>query len=163
MAFKHEVVDGNTKGIDFLFKKNKIDPVFGTARSPRPNSVEVTARTGRTDARGEEHRHRHRLRRDALPGIEIDDKVIVSSTGALELRVPKRLVVIGGGVIGLELGSVWQRLGSEVTVVEYLDRILPGMDGEVAKEFQRILGKQGLQFKLGAKVTKVEPKARAPR
>ena len=92
-----------------------------------------------------------------LPGVEIDEKVVVSSTGALELEsVPKRLVVIGAGVIGLELGSVWRRLGSEVTVVEYLDRILPGMDGEVAKNFQRILGKQGFQFKLGSKVTKVE-------
>jgi dihydrolipoamide dehydrogenase len=92
-----------------------------------------------------------------LPGIEIDEKVVVSSTGALELEsVPKRLVVIGAGVIGLELGSVWRRLGSEVIVVEYLDRILPGMDAEVAKNFQRILGKQGFQFKLGAKVTKVD-------
>jgi dihydrolipoamide dehydrogenase len=92
-----------------------------------------------------------------LPGIEIDEKVVVSSTGALELEsVPKRLVVIGAGVIGLELGSVWRRLGSEVIVVEYLDRILPGMDAEVAKNFQRILGKQGFQFKLGAKVTGVQ-------
>jgi dihydrolipoamide dehydrogenase len=96
-----------------------------------------------------------------LPGIEIDEKVIVSSTGALDLEsVPKRLVVIGAGVIGLELGSVWRRLGSEVTVVEYLDRILPGMDGEVAKNFQRILSRQGFQFKLGAKVTKVEKGAK---
>jgi dihydrolipoamide dehydrogenase len=92
-----------------------------------------------------------------LPGIEIDETVVVSSTGALELdTVPKRLVVIGAGVIGLELGSVWRRLGSEVIVVEYLDRILPGMDGEVAKQFQRILSKQGFQFKLSSKVTKVE-------
>src|SRR5690242_5838387 len=97
-----------------------------------------------------------------LPGIEIDEKVVVSSTGALELEsVPKRLVVIGAGVIGLELGSVWRRLGSEVIVVEYLDRILPGMDGEVARQFQRILAKQGIQFKLGAKVTKVERKGKA--
>ncbi|MET0428217.1 MAG: FAD-dependent oxidoreductase, partial [Microvirga sp.] len=158
MAFKQEGVDGNVKGIDFLFKKNKIEPYFGTARIAAAGRVEVTAEDGSNQmleakniviATGSDVTR--------LPGIEIDERVVVSSTGALELPAgPRRLVVIGAGVIGLELGSVWRRLGSEVTVVEYLDRILPGMDGEVAKTFQRILGKQGFQFTLGAKVTKVD-------
>lgn len=157
-AFKQEGVDGNTKGVEFLLKKNKIDAFFGTARIAAAGQVEVTGDDGSNQlletkniviATGSDVTR--------LPGIEIDEKVVVSSTGALELEsVPKRLVVIGAGVIGLELGSVWRRLGSEVTVVEYLDRILPGMDAEVAKQFQRILAKQGFQFKLGAKVTKVE-------
>ena len=159
MAFKQEGVDGNTKGVEFLLKKNKIDAFIGTARIAAPGQVEVTGEDGSNQmletkniviATGSDVTR--------LPGVEIDEKVVVSSTGALELEsVPKRLVVIGAGVIGLELGSVWRRLGSEVIVVEYLDRILPGMDAEVAKQFQRILGKQGFQFKLGAKVTKVEP------
>ena len=92
-----------------------------------------------------------------LPGVTIDERTVVSSTGALDLEtVPKRLLVIGAGVIGLELGSVWRRLGAEVTVVEYLDRVLPGMDGEVGKQFQRIMGKQGIVFKLSTMVTAVE-------
>ena len=158
LAFKQEGVDGNVKGVEFLLKKNKIDAFFGTARIAAAGQVEVTAEDGSNQvletkniviATGSDVTR--------LPGVEIDEKVVVSSTGALELEsVPKRLVVIGAGVIGLELGSVWRRLGSEVIVVEYLDRILPGMDGEVAKQFQRILGKQGFQFKLGSKVTKVE-------
>src|SRR5918998_6373008 len=137
--------------------------VIGTARIAAPGQVEVTGEDGSNQmletkniviATGSDVTR--------LPGIEIDEKVIVSSTGALELEsVPKRMVVIGAGVIGLELGSVWRRLGSEVIVIEYLDRILPGMDNEVAKQFQRILGKQGMQFKLGAKVTKVEPSGRS--
>ena len=99
-----------------------------------------------------------------LPGVEIDEKVVVSSTGALDLpKVPKKLLIIGAGVIGLELGSVWRRLGSEVLVVEFLDRILPGMDADVGKQFQRILQKQGIQFKLSSKVTKVEPKGEGAR
>src|SRR5919112_2670790 len=158
LSFKQEGVEGNTKGVEFLLKKNKIDAFIGTARIAAPGQVEVTGEDGSNQmletkniviATGSDVTR--------LPGIEIDEKVVVSSTGALDLEsVPKRLVVIGAGVIGLELGSVWRRLGSEVTVVEYLDRILPGMDGEVGKNFQRILGKQGFQFKLGAKVTKVE-------
>jgi dihydrolipoamide dehydrogenase len=158
MAFKQEGVDGNVKGIEFLFKKNKIDAFFGSARLAAAGQVEVKSEDGSNQvletkniviATGSDVTR--------LPGVEIDEKVVVSSTGALELdSLPKRLVVIGAGVIGLELGSVWRRLGSEVIVVEYLDRILPGMDGEVAKQFQRILTKQGFQFKLGAKVTKVE-------
>ena len=158
MTFKDEGVSGNVKGIDFLFKKNKIDPVRGTGRIAGPGRVEVTAEDGATQvletkaiviATGSDVAR--------LPGIEIDERTVVSSTGALALpAVPKRMLVIGAGVIGLELGSVWRRLGSEVTVVEYLDRILPGMDDEVAKQFQRILGKQGMTFRLSSKVTKVE-------
>ncbi|WP_112661760.1 dihydrolipoyl dehydrogenase [Microvirga flavescens] len=157
MAFKQEGIDGNTKGVEFLLKKNKIDAFLGTGRIAAAGQVEVTAEDGSKQiletkniliATGSDVAR--------LPGVEIDEKVVVSSTGALELEsIPKRLIVIGAGVIGLELGSVWRRLGSEVTVVEYLDRILPGMDGEVAKNFQRMLSKQGFAFKLGSKVTKV--------
>ena len=153
LAFKDEAIDGNTKGIEFLFKKNKIEWVKGEGVIEAAGKVKVGDRrleakhiviaTGSDVAR--------------LPGIEIDEKTVVSSTGALELdKVPGKLLVIGGGVIGLELGSVWARLGAEVTVVEYLDAILPGMDGEVVKNFTRILKKQGFTLKLGSKVTKVE-------
>ncbi len=158
MAFKQEGIEGNTKGVEYLLKKNKIDTFLGAGRITAPGRIEVTAEDGSKQsvetkniviATGSDVTR--------LPGITIDEKTVVSSKGALELEtVPKRLVVIGAGVIGLELGSVWRRLGSEVIVVEYLDRILPGMDSEVAKQFQRILGKQGMQFKLGSKVTKVE-------
>jgi len=153
LAFKDEAIDGNTKGIEFLFKKNKIEWVKGEGVIEAAGKVKVGDRrleakhiviaTGSDVAR--------------LPGIEIDEKTVVSSTGALELdKVPGKLLVIGGGVIGLELGSVWARLGAEVTVVEYLDAILPGMDGEVVRNFTRILKKQGFTLKLGSKVTKVE-------
>lgn len=153
IAFKDEAVDGNTKGIEFLFKKNKIEWVKGLGEIIGTGKVKVGERvleakniviaTGSDVAR--------------LPGIEIDEKTVVSSTGALTLtKVPERLLVIGGGVIGLELGSVWGRLGAKVQVVEFLDAILPGMDGEVVKNFTRILKKQGFDFKLGSKVTKVE-------
>ncbi len=152
LAHKDKVVKENTGGIEFLFKKNKIAWLKGAGRIASPNTVEVegvgtvTANKAIVIATGSEV--------TPLPGIEIDEQKIVSSTGALELpEVPKRLVVIGGGVIGLELGSVWGRLGSQVTVVEFLDRVLPTMDGEVSKQMQRILGKQGMTFKLGAKVT----------
>jgi dihydrolipoamide dehydrogenase len=161
-AFKQDGVDGNVKGVEFLLKKNKVDAVFGTARIAAVGQIEVKAEDGSTQmletrniviATGSDVTR--------LPGIDIDEQVVVSSTGALDLaNVPKRLVVIGAGVIGLELGSVWRRLGSEVVVVEYLDRILPGMDAEVAKQFQRILGKQGFQFKLGSKVTGVKRAAK---
>ncbi|MFO7309138.1 MAG: dihydrolipoyl dehydrogenase [Pseudomonadota bacterium] len=157
-AFKQEGIDGNTKGVEFLLKKNKIDAFHGTGRIAAPGKVEVTAEDGSVKtleakniviATGSDVAQ--------LPGVTIDEKVVVSSTGALSLeKVPGKLVVVGAGVIGLELGSVWRRLGAEVTVVEFLDRILPGMDGEVAKNFQRILSKQGFTFKLGSKVTKVE-------
>ncbi|KQP11324.1 dihydrolipoamide dehydrogenase [Methylobacterium sp. Leaf99] len=157
MAFKQDGVDGNTKGVEFLLKKNGIDSYRGTARLAGAGRVEVLSEDGGNQlletknvviATGSDV--------TKLPGVTIDETIVVSSTGALELQaVPKKLLIIGAGVIGLELGSVWRRLGSEVTVVEYLDRILPGMDGEVGKQFQRILGKQGVQFKLSSKVTGV--------
>ena len=153
LAFKDEAIDGNTKGIEFLFKKNKIEWVKGEGRIEGPGKVKVGDRTLEAKniviATGSDVAK--------LPGVEIDEKTVVSSTGALELdKVPGKLLVVGGGVIGLELGSVWGRLGAEVTVVEFLDNILPGMDGEVVKNFTRTLKKQGFSFKLGTKVTKVE-------
>jgi dihydrolipoamide dehydrogenase len=160
MEFKQEGVDGNTKGVEFLLKKNKIEAHHGHARIVAPGQIEVTGQDGAAktlDTKAIVIATGSDVTR--LPGVAIDEKVVVSSTGALELaNVPKRLVVIGAGVIGLELGSVWRRLGSEVIVLEYLDRILPGMDSEVAKQFQRILGKQGVQFRLSSKVTGVEVK-----
>jgi dihydrolipoamide dehydrogenase len=158
MGFKQEAVDGNTKGIEFLFKKNKITAFRGTGRILGKGKVEVTPDDGKAEvietrhiviATGSEPSH--------LKGVEIDEKVVVTSTGALELdKVPGNLVVIGAGVIGLELGSVWQRLGANVTVIEYLDRILPGLDGEMAKQFQRLITRQGVTIKLSSKVTSVE-------
>jgi len=158
MAHKDATIKSNVDGVAFLFKKNKIDGIIGTGKVLSAGKVEVTAAGGDTQvleaksiviATGSDSA--------GLPGIEVDEKRVVTSTGALELdAVPERLLVIGAGVIGLELGSVWGRLGSQVTVVEYLDRILPGMDGEVAKQFQRILKKQGFAFKLGSKVTGVD-------
>jgi dihydrolipoamide dehydrogenase len=158
MAHKQETIDANVTGVGFLLKKNKIDAFHGTASIPAAGKVVVTAEDGKTQeiatkniviATGSESA--------PLPGVTIDEKTVVTSTGALEIgSVPKELVVVGAGVIGLEIGSVWSRLGAKVTVVEYLDRILPGMDGEVAKQFQRILEKQGFTFQLGSKVTKVE-------
>ncbi|HEV7337066.1 MAG TPA: dihydrolipoyl dehydrogenase [Bosea sp. (in: a-proteobacteria)] len=158
LVHKQETVDANVNGVAFLLKKNKIDPFHGTASIPAAGKVVVTAEDGKTQelttkniviATGSES--------TALPGVTTDEKTIVTSTGALELTaVPKELLVVGAGVIGLEIGSVWARLGAKVTVVEYLDRILPGMDDEIAKQFQRILQKQGFAFHLGSKVTKVE-------
>jgi len=158
MAHKQETIDANVTGVGFLLKKNKIDAFHGTASIPAAGKVVVTAEDGKTQeietktiviATGSESA--------PLPGVTVDEKTVVTSTGALEIgAVPKELVVVGAGVIGLEIGSVWARLGAKVTVVEYLDRILPGMDGEVAKQFQRILQKQGFTFQLGSKVTKVE-------
>src|SRR5216683_1258707 len=158
LKFKDEGVDGNVKGVAFLFKKNKIDSFQGTGRIVAPGKVEVKSAGGATEtietkniviATGSDVAR--------LKGIEIDEKRIVSSTGALVLpNVPEKLLVVGAGVIGLELGSVWRRLGADIIVVEFLDRILPGMDGEVAKQFQRMLEKQGFTFKLGAKVTGVD-------
>ncbi len=158
MAHKTATVEGLTKGIDFLFKKNGITRIDGKGKFLAPGRIEVTAADGGTRlletthvviATGSDVM--------PLPGIEIDEERIVSSTGALSLpKVPKHLLVVGGGVIGLELGSVWRRLGAKVTVVEFLDRIVPGIDGEVAKTFQRVLKKQGFTFKLGTKVTAVD-------
>ena len=149
-ARKGEVVTANTKGIEFLFKKNKVTWLKGEAKFTAPGAIEVAgqAYTAKSIviATGS----------DSVPlkGVEVDEKRIVTSTGALELdKVPGHIVVIGGGVIGLELGSVWRRLGAEVTVVEFLDRITPGLDNEISKAFQQILTKQGFKFKLGHKVT----------
>lgn len=158
LAFKDAGVEGNVKGIDFLFRKNKVDAVHGTARIIAPGKIEVTKADGGKEtietksiviATGSDVAK--------LRGIDIDEKRIVSSTGALALeKVPEHLLVVGAGVIGLELGSVWRRLGAKVTVVEFLDRILPGMDVEVGKQFQRILQRQGMAFKLSSKVTAIE-------
>lgn len=157
-AYKAEGVDGNVKGVDFLLKKNKIDSHRGIGRIAGAGRVIVTGEDGgETEIETKNIVIATGSDVARLPGVEIDEKRVVSSTGALEFtEVPKRLVVVGAGVIGLELGSVWRRLGSEVTVVEYLDRILPGLDGEIAKQFQRILGKQGFAFRLGQKVTGVD-------
>ncbi|WP_068084970.1 dihydrolipoyl dehydrogenase [Polycladidibacter stylochi] len=162
-AHKDKVIEGNTAGIDYLFKKNKIDIFTGTGRVLAQGKVEVLAEDGSTQiveckniviATGSDVM--------PLPGIEIDEKTVVSSTGALELdKVPGRLLVVGAGVIGLELGSVYQRLGSKVTVVEFMDKILGPMDGDVSKQFQRMLKKQGMEFKLSSKVTGVDKKGKA--
>jgi dihydrolipoamide dehydrogenase len=158
MAQKADAVDGLTKGVEFLLKKNKVDRIHGTGHITGPGKVEVTGADGKNQtlsakniviATGSEP--------STLPGIEIDEERIVTNTGALSLKaIPKKLVLIGAGVIGLEMGQVWSRLGADVTVIEYLDRILPGTDNEVAKEAQKIFKKQGLTFKLGTKVTSVE-------
>lgn len=155
LKFKNDAIDGNTKGIEFLLKKNKIDAFHGTGKILGAGKVEVTPEKG--DAQALETKNICIATGSdvaQLPGIEIDEKQVVSSTGALELsKVPRHLVVVGAGVIGLELGSVWRRLGAKVTVVEFLDRILPGMDSEIAKKFRVMLGRQGFEFKLGSKVT----------
>ena len=151
MKRKGDVVEATTKGVAFLFKKNKITAYQGTGRIEKAGSVAVVGDDGAVKdtlgakniliASGSEV--------TPLPGVTIDERRIVSSTGGLELsEVPRRLVVVGAGIIGLELGSVWRRLGSEVTVVEFLDRITPGLDGEIGKGFQRILAKQGMKFQL---------------
>ncbi len=158
MAHKTKVVSDNTKGIEFLFRKNKVTWIKGTASLPAPGQVQVEEKTYRAKniviATGSESA--------SLPGLPVDEKQILTSTGALDLpRVPDHLVVIGAGVIGLELGTVWRRLGARVTVVEYLDRILPGMDAEIAHEAQKILTKQGLAFKLGHKLAEAETSSKA--
>ena len=159
MTYKENGIIGNTQGIDFLFKKNKVEALHGSAMIVAPGKIEVSLLAGGTRtlntkniviATGSES--------TPLRGVEIDEKLVVSSTGALEFdAVPKHLLIVGAGIIGLELGSVWARLGAEVTVVEFLDRITPGVDEEVAKQFQRILQKQGFKFLLGKKVTEVKP------
>ncbi|MFZ1045527.1 MAG: dihydrolipoyl dehydrogenase [Pseudolabrys sp.] len=158
MAFKDQGVEGNVRGVDFLFKKNKIDTFFGSGRIVGPGKVEVKGEGGKAQtleaksiviATGSDVAR--------LKGIDIDEKRIVSSTGALSLpAVPQHLLVIGAGVIGLELGSVWRRLGAQVTVVEFLDGALPGLDGEVRRQAQRLFEKQGITFKLSSKVTAVD-------
>lgn len=159
MTYKENGIIGNTQGIDFLFKKNKVEALHGSAMIVASGKIEVSLLAGGTRtlntkniviATGSES--------TPLRGVEIDEKLVASSTGALEFdAVPKHLLIVGAGIIGLELGSVWARLGAEVTVVEFLDRITPGVDEEVAKQFQRILQKQGFKFLLGKKVTEVKP------
>src|ERR1700736_5050990 len=158
MKFKDEGVDGNVKGVAFLFKKNKIESFHGFGQIAGTGMVEVKGADGKTQmldtkaiviATGSDVAK--------LRGVTIDEKRIVSSTGALVLdQVPQRLLIIGAGVIGLELGSVWRRLGSKVIVVEFLDRLFPGMDAEVCRQFQRLLEKQGVTFHLSSKVTGVD-------
>ena len=159
MTYKENGIIGNTQGIDFLFKKNKVEALHGSAMIVASGKIEVSLLAGGTRtlntkniviATGSES--------TPLRGVEIDEKLVASSTGALEFdAVPKHLLIVGAGIIGLELGSVWARLGAEVTVVEFLDRITPGVDEEVAKQFQRTLQKQGFKFLLGKKVTEVKP------
>src|SRR6266571_1212834 len=158
MKFKDDGVDGNVKGVAFLFRKNKIEAFHGAGKILAPGQIEIRADDGQVQtietkaiviATGSDVAR--------LNGIDIDEKRIVSSTGALSLdKVPQRLLVVGAGVIGLELGSVWRRLGADVLVVEFLDRILPGMDNEVCRQFQRLLEKQGIAFKLSSKVAAVD-------
>src|SRR5580698_5527709 len=158
LKYKEQGVDGNVKGVAYLFKKNKIETYLGTGRIVAPGKVEVKADDGKTQkletkniviATGSDVTR--------LPGIDIDEKRVVSSTGALTLgKVPQKLIVVGAGIIGMELGSVWRRLGAQVTVVEFLDHILPGIDGEVARTFHRLQQKQGIEFKLSSKVAGVD-------
>lgn len=156
-SYKQGVIDANVKGIEFLFKKNKITYLRGWGRIAAPGQVVVKGEAGE-----ETHSAKNIVIATGsvpagLPGVEVDEKRVVTSTGALTLdKVPKKLVVIGAGVIGLELGSVWKRLGADVTVIEYLDVITPGMDAEVQKSFKKILEKQGLNFVMGAAVQGVE-------
>ncbi|MGA9796516.1 MAG: dihydrolipoyl dehydrogenase [Rhizomicrobium sp.] len=160
MAFKTKVVGELTKGVEFLLKKNRSEALVGEAHITAPGKVEVKRADGTVRtitakniviATGSDVA--------PLPGVTVDEERVVSSTGALALKIaPKRMLVVGGGYIGLELGSVWRRLGSDVTVVEFLDRITPGLDGEVGKAFQRILQKQGIKFQLSTKVVGVEKK-----
>ena len=152
-AYKQDVVNGNTGGIEFLFKKNKIDWLKGWGSIPEAGKVkvgdEIHGAKSIIIASGSEPA--------SLPGVEVDEEVVVTSTGALSLKeTPKKMVVIGAGVIGLELGSVYKRLGAEVTVIEFLDVVTPGMDGEVQRQFQKLLKKQGLDFIMGAAVQKTE-------
>ena len=153
LAYKDDVIGQNTKGIEFLFKKNKVDWLKGWGSIPSAGQVKV----------GDEvHNAKHIViasgsEPSSLPGVEVDEKIVVTSTGALELpKVPKKMVVIGAGVIGLEMGSVYKRLGAEVTVIEFLDDITPGMDKDIQKTFQRTLQKQGMEFIMGAAVQKVD-------
>jgi dihydrolipoyl dehydrogenase len=158
LKYKQHNVDGNVKGVDFLFKKNKIEAFHGVGRIVSQGKVEVKGDDGKTQtletkniviATGSDVAR--------LNGIDIDEKRVVSSTGALDLAtVPEKLLVVGAGIIGLELGSVWRRLGAQVTIVEFLDHILPGIDGEVARQFHRLLQKQGVAFKLSCKVTAID-------
>ena len=158
LKYKDENVDSNVKGVAFLFKKNKIETFRGTGRIAAPGKVEVKAEDGKAqtlDAKAIVIATGSDVAR--LPGVAIDEQRVVSSTGALALsKVPQKLLVVGAGIIGLELGSVWRRLGAQVTIVEFLDHILPGIDGEIARAFQRLQEKQGVAFKLSSKVAAVD-------
>jgi dihydrolipoamide dehydrogenase len=158
LKYKDQNVEANVNGVAFLFKKNKIETFRGAARIVAPGRVEVKGDAGKTqtlETRNIVIASGSDIAR--LNGIDIDEKRIVSSTGALELpKVPQKLLVVGAGIIGLELGSVWRRLGAQVTVVEFLDHILPGIDGEIGRQFQRMLQKQGVAFKLSSKVTAID-------
>ncbi|MGB6540510.1 MAG: dihydrolipoyl dehydrogenase [Xanthobacteraceae bacterium] len=163
LKYKEQNVDSNVKGVDFLFKKNKIEAFHGAGKIIAPGKVEVKAADGKTQtletkniviATGSDVAR--------LNGIDIDEKRVVSSTGALDFtKVPQKLLIVGAGIIGLELGSVWRRLGAEVVIVEFLDHILPGIDSEVARQFHRMLQKQGIAFKLASKVTGIDPSGKA--
>jgi dihydrolipoamide dehydrogenase len=157
MARKDKVVDDLTKGVGFLFKKNKVTHLQGEGRLTGPNQLTVNGAGAAQTVEAKTILIATGSDSLSLPGVEIDEKAIVTSTGALALdKVPEHFVVVGGGYIGLEMGSVWRRLGAEVTVVEFLDRITPGMDAEIGRQLQRALGKQGFQFKLSTKVTKAQ-------
>jgi dihydrolipoamide dehydrogenase len=163
LKYKEQNVDSNVKGVDFLFKKNKIEAFHGAAKIVAPGKVEVKPADGKTQtletkniviATGSDVAR--------LNGIDIDEKRVVSSTGALDFtKVPQKLLIVGAGIIGLELGSVWRRLGAEVMIVEFLDHILPGIDSEVARQFHRMLQKQGIAFKLASKVTGIDTSGKA--
>jgi dihydrolipoamide dehydrogenase len=163
LKYKEQNVESNVKGVEFLFKKNKIEAFRGAGHIVAPGQVEVKDADGKTQtlvtkniviATGSDVAR--------LNGIDIDEKRVVSSTGALDLaKAPQKLLVVGAGIIGLEVGSVWRRLGAQVTIVEFLDHILPGIDGEVARQFHRLLQKQGLSFKLSSKVTAVDTSGKA--
>jgi dihydrolipoyl dehydrogenase len=158
LKYKDQNVESNVKGVEFLFKKNKIEAFHGAGRVIAPGKVEVNGADGKTQTLETKNiviATGSNVAR--LNGIDIDEKRIVSSTGALELpKVPQKLLIVGAGIIGLELGSVWRRLGAEVTIVEFLDHILPGIDSEVARQFHRMLQKQGVAFKLSCKVTAID-------
>ena len=162
LKYKEQNVESNVKGVAYLFKKNKIDAFRGVGRIAAPGKVEVKSEDGQTqtiDSKNIVIATGSDVAR--LNGIDIDEKRIVSSTGALDLtKVPQKLLIVGAGIIGLELGSVWRRLGAEVVIVEFLDHILPGIDSEVARQFHRLLQKQGIAFKLSSKVTAVDTSAK---
>ena len=159
LKYKEQNVDGNVKGVAFLFKKNKIETFHGAGRIAAPGKVEVKdGRRQDADARDQEHRHRHRLGRRAPQRHRHRREAhrVLDRRARSRARCRRSSLVVGAGIIGLELGSVWRRLGAQVTVVEFLDHILPGIDGEVARQFQRLLQKQGIAFKLSSKVTAID-------
>jgi len=162
MTQKVRAVEQLTKGVEFLFRKNKVEGIVGRAKITAPGRVQVRSQAGTREISTDHIVIATGSEVTPLPGVTIDEQQIVSSTGALSLKsVPKRLLVVGAGIIGLELGSVWRRLGSEVTVVEFLDRIVPGIDGEIARQFHRLLERQGMTFRLSSKVTGVSKKGKA--